>query len=41
MAEQDGNLIRNELERLLSSDFQAAHRAIWRLLRYLAERRLA
>ena len=38
---QDGNLIRNELERLLASDFLRRSPSHLRLLRYLVERRLA
>jgi len=41
MSAQDGTLIRNELERLLSSEFLRRSPSHLRLLRYLVERRLA
>jgi tetratricopeptide (TPR) repeat protein len=41
MSEQSSNLIRNELERLLDSDFLRRSPSHLRLLRYLVERRLA
>ncbi len=41
MSEQSGNLIRNELERLLASDWLRRSPSHLRLLRYLVERSLA